>query len=141
MSMPEQRRFIRHTMDVPIQVEEASAAASPERTVDLSVGGLSFESDHCPPIDRVIRLRIPTVEPPFVGEGRVVWCQRERTGRFVVGVQFLDAETAFRSRMVEQVCSIEKYRRDVEQQEGRILSSQEAAAEWVGKFAGRFPTS
>ena len=137
MSTVDHRKFIRHTLDVPIEIEDASRQPT-DRTVDIGLGGLSFESDQCPRSGRIITLRIPTVDPPFEGEGRVVWC-RPDNGRFMVGVQFLDEETAFRSRMVEQVCSIEKYRRDVLQTEGRVLSSQEAAAEWVTRFADRFP--
>ena len=58
-----------------------------------------------------------------------------------MGVQFLDATDAFRARMVEQVCTIERYRTQVREQEGRELSAHEAAAEWIGKFAGRFPVA
>jgi hypothetical protein len=41
--------------------------------------------------------------------------------------------------MVEQVCSIERYRREVEAGEGRVLTAPEAAAEWIARYAGRFP--
>jgi hypothetical protein len=40
--------------------------------------------------------------------------------------------------MVQQVCAIEQYRQEQEQQ-GRMLNSQQAAAEWITRFAGRFP--
>jgi hypothetical protein len=43
--------------------------------------------------------------------------------------------------MVEQVCAIDRYRRQVLEQEGRTLSRDEAASEWITKYAGRFPTS
>jgi hypothetical protein len=43
--------------------------------------------------------------------------------------------------MVQQVCSIENYRREVQQREGRALTTQEAASEWIAKYAGRFPDS
>jgi hypothetical protein len=42
--------------------------------------------------------------------------------------------------MVEQVCSIERYRRLMESEEGRVLTRDEAAQEWIAKYAGRFPT-
>jgi hypothetical protein len=41
--------------------------------------------------------------------------------------------------MVEQVCAIEQYRGEVLENEGRELTAQEAAAEWIGRYAGRFP--
>ncbi|HEU0077282.1 MAG TPA: hypothetical protein VFQ76_06510, partial [Longimicrobiaceae bacterium] len=58
---------------------------------------------------------------------------------FCIGVQFLDAGDAFRARMVEQVCSIDRYRRQVREREGRELTGQEAAEEWIRDHAARFP--
>jgi hypothetical protein len=43
--------------------------------------------------------------------------------------------------MVQQVCSIENYRKEQREREGRRLSTQEAAVEWIEKYAGRFPDS
>jgi hypothetical protein len=37
------------------------------------------------------------------------------------------------------VCSIERYRREVRRREGRVLSGQEAAEEWIRENAARFP--
>jgi hypothetical protein len=34
---------------------------------------------------------------------------------------------------------IEHYRKEVERLEGRALTSQEAAGEWISKYAGDFP--
>lgn len=42
-------------------------------------------------------------------------------------------------RMIEQICHIEHYRKEVERQEGRRLSSQDAADEWISRYAGDFP--
>ena len=133
------REFIRHTADVPIEV--CAAEDDPGRTqkgVNVSVGGLSFVSDEALEMGSTIRIRIAEVEPPFQANARVVWSRPEGDG-FCVGVRFLDASDAFRVRMVEQVCSIERYRREVREREGRDLTSPEAAAEWIGKYAGRFP--
>lgn len=135
------RRFIRHTADVPIEVRAvAGSEAILQQGKNVSEGGLAFISDTCPEVDDVIELRIPEVDPPFEAHARVVWCRPEE-GRFLVGAQFLDASDAFRARMVEQVATIEKYRKDVLEREGRELSAQDAAAEWIGKYAGKFPTA
>ncbi len=56
-----------------------------------------------------------------------------------MGVQFLDASDAFRVRMVEQVCAIEEYRRQQVEEEGRELSREEAAREWIATYGSRFP--
>jgi hypothetical protein len=41
--------------------------------------------------------------------------------------------------MVEQLLHIESYRREIEQQEGRPLTTEEAAREWIGRYASSFP--
>lgn len=133
------RKYLRHTVHVPLEVHHvADSADSMEDGVNVSFGGLAFLSRSCPGIGDVLRLRIPTVKPPFEADARVAWCRPE-ADKFLVGVEFLDAAAAFQSRMVEQVCAIERYRQEVQQQEGRALTTQEAAAEWINKYAGRFP--
>lgn len=135
------REYIRHTLDVPLEVETvANRGARVEHGVNVSYGGLAFLSGECLRSGDVIRLRIPTVDPPFEAAARVAWCRPE-DGGFLIGVQFMDAGDAFRSRMVQQVCSIENYRKETAAREGRELTSQEAAAEWIARYAGRFPES
>lgn len=135
------REFIRHTVDVPLEVRVVPGAP-PEagHGVNVSSGGLAYTAEECLDPGQVVELRIGTVEPPFVAQARVVWCRPE-AGRFLVGVEFLDPAQAFQARMVQQVCSIESYRRQVEAEEGRKLSPEEAADEWIGRYAGRFPDS
>lgn len=133
------RAFIRHTAGVPIEVRAlASSAAKQLESVNVSVGGLSFVSDQELEIGSVIQIRIAEVDPPFEAAARVVWTGPEGD-RWCIGVQFLDANDAFRARMVEQVCAIERYRQEVEEEEGRKLTTAEAAAEWITRYAGRFP--
>lgn len=135
------REFLRHTVDVPLVVERlGGSAALSGQGVNVSHGGLAFVSASCPDVGEVLQLRIPTVKPAFEGQARVAWCRPE-AGQYLVGVQFLDPNAAFRSRMVQQVCSIENYRKEVREREGRALTPQEAADEWIEKFAGRFPDS
>lgn len=135
------REFLRHTVHVPLEVERVGeSTALSERGLNVSHGGLAFLSTVCPAVGEILRIRIPTVEPVFEARARVAWCRPERE-KFLVGVQFLDPQAAYRSRMVQQVCSIENYRKEVQEREGRVLTSQEAAAEWITRYAGRFPDS
>ena len=134
-----QRAFIRHTVGVPIEVRAVPGSAPLTlESSNVSVGGISFTSDVDFPLGSIIDIRIGEVDPPFEAHARVVWTRPE-DGRFCIGVNFLDATDAFRARMVEQVCSIERYRREVEDREGRVLTAPEAAAEWISRYAGRFP--
>ena len=135
------RRFIRHTAEVPIEVRTLPGSpAHSTPAINVSEGGLSFVSDRNIPVGSTIEIRIEAVDPPFEAHARVVWVKAE-DGGYCIGVQFLDAADAFRSRMVEQVCAIEQYRREVEEEEGRVMTQAEAAQEWITKYAGRFPSS
>ena len=134
------REFIRHTADVPIEVRTVEGEATSATGLNVSHGGLAFVSELCPVQGATIEIAIPDVDPPFQAHARVAWCRPEAQA-FLVGVEFLDATDAFRSRMVEQVCTIERYRTQVREEEGRELSAHEAAAEWIGKYAGRFPVA
>ncbi|WP_291995516.1 PilZ domain-containing protein [Candidatus Accumulibacter sp. ACC003] len=136
---PVARSFMRHPADIPIEIdaEQASVSGSGQRLSDVGVGGLAFACEHSLPLGSIVRVRITIVRPPFETRGRVVWCQGcER--HFDVGVQFVSAEAAFTVRMVEQICHIEHYRQEVRQLEGRQLGPEEAALEWVGKYAADF---
>jgi hypothetical protein len=56
-----------------------------------------------------------------------------------VGVRFEDRDTAISVRMVEQVCHIEQYKLQVRETEGRELTGEQAAMEWIEKHAHEFP--
>lgn len=131
------RKYIRHPVDVPLEVESVPDHQG-SRVADVSFGGLSF---HCAQSHRPgteLLLRIPFLEPPFEARARVAWRRRENDG-YRIGVRFLAEEDAYRSRMVEQLCAIESYRREVFRNEGRSLDVTEAAREWIERYAARFP--
>jgi hypothetical protein len=134
------RQFIRHPSDIPIEIKCAPDCRYVQRSAqNVSYGGLAFSSDTAIELDTVIGLRMPHLRPAFeLPAARVAWCHREGSS-FAVGVQFLDAVEAFQVRMVEQVCHIESYRRDVEQRERRQLTAEEAAVEWISRHASSFP--
>ena len=133
------RQFIRHPANIPIEVSTGDPAAhATPRMFNVSLGGLAFQSDRAFVPEAIVTVRIPFVRPAFETRGRVVWCSAAARG-FELGVQFLDPDDAFRARMVEQVCHIENYRKRIDETEGRVLTAEEAAAEWVGKYAAGFP--
>ena len=134
------RQFIRHPSEIPIEIQCAPESSYvPRPTQNVGYGGLAFLSDTAIELGTIIGLRMPHLRPAFeLPEARVAWCHQEGSG-FAVGVQFLEAAQAFEVRMVEQVCHIETYRRDVEQHEGRQLTAEEAAEEWISRHAASFP--
>jgi len=134
----ESRQFIRHPTDIPIEVELRTVVATHREYLhDISAGGLCFASRVSLAPGTPIRIRIPLVRPLFECEGRVVWCEGRET-HYDIGVAFVQA-SEFRLRMVEQVCHIEHYKREMLEQQGRRLTSEEAALEWISKYAADFP--
>jgi hypothetical protein len=134
------REFIRHPADVPIQIQSALDGGFENRcTQNVSFGGLAFSSATAIEPETFITLRLPYLQPLFeVAAARVAWCRNEGD-QYVIGVQFPDSEDAFRVRMVEQLLHIERYRREVEEREGRELSTEDAARDWISRYASSFP--
>lgn len=133
------RKFIRHPVEIPIEVRaDDQPIAVPRQGYNLSLGGLALRSPQRFARGDVVELSIEFVQPPFQTKARVAWC-RSHDQSFELGVEFLDPEDAFRARMVEQVCHIEHYKREVNTREGRDLTTDEAAVEWIGKYAANFP--
>lgn len=137
------RKFFRHPVDVPIEVrlsEPGRRTQAPDlrRVLDVSLGGIAFDFFHALESGAIVALRIPAVRPAFESAARVVWCRPYGNG-YRVGAEFLDAHDDFRIRMVEQVCQIESYRRQIRASEQRELSPDEAAREWIEKFAAHYP--
>lgn len=137
------RSYIRHPSEIPVEIELCPAGTCRQpvdsRLRDVGMGGISFvmQTEVC--IGMLVRVRIPVVDPCFEALGRVTRVDCE-AGRCVVAVGFLDRADAYRARMVEQICHIEQYRRDVRQREGRRLSPEEAAREWIERHAAGFPS-
>ena len=134
------RNFIRHPSNIPIdfQLEEIATEGS-ENLKNFSFGGLSFSSKSMLSVGTIISIKIPLVQPVFQAVGRVSWVRPENN-HFEVGIEFLDKDDMFRTRMVEQICHIEEYRQEVQKKEGRQMSSKDAAQEWIQKFAPQFPS-
>ena len=134
------RSYIRHPSDIPIQVQVASASPhiAAQRLTNVSHGGLAFESPEPIVNGTIIQMRIDVVTPGFEAQGIVTHCQEE-TDHYIIGLQFISRDDLFVARMVEQICHIEHYKREVAQREGRKLSGQQAAKEWIAKYAASFP--
>lgn len=139
----ELRKFIRHPSCVPIEiaVEAASGRERPQsgsgRSLNVSAGGLAFQLRQPVALGSRLTISMPEVWPNYCASGRVVWCREVQAG-YEAGVEFQEANEAFKARMVAQFCQIEDYRRAVLENEGRELSSEAAAREWIMLFAAEF---
>jgi Tfp pilus assembly protein PilZ len=135
-----QRQFIRHPSDIPITWSFADVAVKgTEYLRNISEGGLAFLSVSEIAEGVLVDINIPVVHPQVSMKGVVVWCRPESEGRFEVGVRFVDESNRFRMRMVEQICHIEIFKKEIQEKEGRTVSGEEAALEWIHRFAKDFP--
>jgi len=140
-SQRKERAYLRHPSGIPIEITAAAGAdAGRRRLRDVGLGGLACESARPLSPGVMVSVSIPVVFPPLQTRGRVVWCHG-RGGGYEVGIEFLAPEDAYATRMVEQICHIEDYRRHVRETEGRTLDEEQAALEWISKYAARFPDS
>lgn len=71
---------------------------------------------------------------------RVVRCDLDEHG-YLFELRFLDPEQAFAMRMMEQLCHIRRYQTQVGRHEGRWLDGNQAAREWIERFADDFPAA
>jgi hypothetical protein len=134
----EKRAFIRHPSDVPLDIRLDNPEIPVETGLNnVGAGGLAIISNTPFRINSVLSVRIPHIQPVFEVRGRVVWC-KESSGRYEIGVEFIETKDAFGVRMAEQICHIERYKKEIRDKEGRALSGREAALEWIEKNASSF---
>ncbi|WP_165857426.1 PilZ domain-containing protein [Marinobacter sp. JSM 1782161] len=135
-----ERAYIRHPADIPLDVEPTRDCGCTGAVRNLSRGGLAFSSPQPYLPGDSIDLIIRCCPDPLNVRGEVVWCEGHDS-QYVVGVAFFSAGDAYQVRMVEQICQIEQYRRDVRHREKRELTLEEAAREWIERYAGSFAQS
>jgi hypothetical protein len=133
------RRYIRHPSEIPIEVAAAAGNFQSRHLRNISVGGLCTRVENCLPDGTRVAIRIPLLTPPFRAEGHVVWCRTLAPGNALMGICFSDPDTAYAIRMVEQVCHIESYRQRLSRERGYDCDSEEAAREWIARYAPDFP--
>lgn len=134
------RRHVRHVTGIPVEVKieyQQNYQASDDTITNISLGGLCFIANDRLDIHEAIQVRFPVLDENTSIDGKVVWCNKTERG-YEVGLEFNDAEEVERLKMIEQICQIENFRKNVEQQHGRKLSSEEAAREWISRYAGDF---
>lgn len=128
---------------MPIQVtldrvDDDASSLPREKLNNVSSGGLAFLSTEALSIGKTVKVRFPLLDQQHCLTGKVIWSKPNDQG-FETGLQFEDPNELFCLRMIEQICHIEDYRSQLRQQQGRQLSSEEAATEWISLYAAQFP--
>ncbi len=131
------RQYIRHPVSIPIEVHPVDFPAANIRVQNLSAGGLCFETDTAVTVGSLVEFFIPNIEPEYHGDGIIIWRKEQAPNLYSVGLCFITDDEYYRTRMVEQVCRIEAYRKS-QVQLGREITAEQAAQEWIEQFAAKF---
>ncbi len=139
----ERRKFFRHRISVPLQLSQPDAD-SPflTQSSDVSLGGLCFLWRKRLTRGKVLNITIPVKERLFVLQGKVAYCHEDRkSGRYRMGVSFLDSSSAFKAKLAEEALEIIEYRKKLSKEQGREVPEEEAATQWIRQFASSFPAA
>ncbi|MCB1763318.1 MAG: PilZ domain-containing protein [Gammaproteobacteria bacterium] len=132
------RGYHRHLSEMPLELSlEPMNRRAHERLVNISCGGLAFSTRSGVEPGAMIHITIPLGKHRFETVGSVIWCHKTNN-HFEVGVRFNDPQTEYQTQMIEQLCHIERYRWKIQDEEGRLMSSEEAAMEWISRYANVF---
>lgn len=133
------RQYLRHRCDLPVRCRRSSEPrACHTRLKDLGLGGVCFRSPRPFEPGTCLEVSFPILQSEQCLRGHVAWSRRDGDG-YEVGLCFDDEAEAFKARMVEQLAAIEAYRHEALKREGRDLSTEAAAREWIARHAAVFP--
>lgn len=136
--MNDNRLYIRHPSTIPIAFKVSSDVKN-TRVTDVGEGGLCFVCQHPIEAGEQIHIIISCIRPDFDADGVVRWCKQDGND-YLIGVAFQERSVAFSVRMIEQICHIEDYRKLIKNEQGIELSSEQAAEQWIKKYAHTFPS-
>jgi hypothetical protein len=138
----EKRNFLRHPVHVPIVIRPLRRdVAGESRSLDVSQGGLSFLWTKKLSKRALVHVTIPVKDKLFTVKGKVVYSEKN-TGsvHFRTGISFADRDSAFQAKLAEETLEILEYQKKISREAGRSVSEEEAAAEWIYKYAKFFPS-
>ena len=128
----EKRAQPRVSSDLSVRLRHARRDGSRARTLqNISVGGIACYSDEPVPTGERVAIEMAIGDQSVQLEGCVVWCRAATGGRFELGLRFEDGAADSREQLCHELAEIEHYRHEVLMLEGRQLSSDAAALEWM----------
>ena len=139
--MNDKRRFYRHPISVPISLNSSDKKnEGRSHSLDVSLGGLSFVWPHRLSRGALVDVNITVKEKLFEIKSKVAYAKQDgETGQFRTGVCFTDYPSAFMARLAEEMLEIMEYRKNLRRELGREISEEDAAAEWIKRYADKFP--
>ncbi|UTW11915.1 hypothetical protein [Marinobacterium rhizophilum] len=136
--MSSQQRFIRHPDEIPLELQLIDAredSAPPSMPLSLVCKSAAMLAT-----GQQVSINISELAHASAIRGQIEWCHAHHD-HYELHIRFANDEHAQRMRMFEQVCHIRRYRQWVQDQQGRSLSEDEAALEWIAKYAALFPSN
>ncbi len=125
------RQYERHYAGIPVRIIHAGKKYN-FIIENVSLGGMACKGEHEIEVGDEVELQITLLNPIYLCKGKVVWC-KEAGDYFELGIEHLGPKDKARLDMVEQVSHIEHYRADIKAAEGRELTGEQAAREWIAK--------
>jgi hypothetical protein len=131
------RKYVRHPSTIPIELTlTRGPCVGRQQLTNIATGGFACAVCEPMPVGATVQLRIPLIWPEYRGCGVVKWCRGD-AAEYEVGIEFR-AHDLFKAKMVEQLCQIEHYRNQLWIEEGRIVDGEQAAVEWIARYAKDF---
>ncbi|WP_104155127.1 hypothetical protein [Pokkaliibacter plantistimulans] len=90
------------------------------------------------PVFSDVTLHIPGLDGNQPLMGKLTLCRPLPERRFQMQISICDPDEAQRARMIEQACHIHAYQ-VAEMARGHHLALEQAAKEWIERFAAHFP--
>jgi hypothetical protein len=136
---PRNLKFIRHPTELPLSYHRAKC--TPIENISCfenNLVGLSFESNEPVEPGAILDVTVTVYNEDHTFQGQVIRLLN-LGNRYEIGLCFSSESSAFRVRMIEQICHIETYRRRLCEIEGCSIDFERAAKEWIEMYSAQFP--
>ncbi len=136
-----EKTFIQHPADVALDYKLNAADNQLCLALDTPIpkrGGLTFDNKKPLSVGSMVSLKIAPFRPALRVKGVVTYCTK-RKDYYQIGVEFMNVDDAFRVRMTEQACYIEHYKNELQKEQGKKISREQAALEWIAICGASFP--
>lgn len=137
----DKRKYLRHPFSIPIKLEmPAEPQTGVSESTDISQGGLSFLWNTSLSRGSRLHITIPVKEKRFELNARVAYSHEDAVHPrlFRTGVKFTDIDSAFKAKLAEETLEILSYQKRLSREAGRDVPVEEAAKEWISKYAANF---
>lgn len=133
--------FIRHPEQIAIELTPSHSCSYEHSAPSAPALGLICSSPT--PFTKGSALNVNFPEAPFTRHaitGTVLKCTPQHQ-HYELAIEFNSADSTMHLRMVEQQAYISLYQQHIAHYQGRILSEDAAALEWIERYAAWFPGS